>query len=501
VAIAQSVPGAVHSAARDGRATFIILFAAVATIAWHGALPLNHDVAWIWEGAQRLLHGARFGSGVDDVNPPLAWWLTEIPALLSQVTGLSASVSFSAFVAVVGAASILVALRIMAEMPQSYSWLFALFATWALLFMPGYDFGQREQLMTILALPYVCMASRIERDGLSPTLRAVVGVMAGVGFCLKPYFLLIPLLVEVWRWSHVRRLSCIRTETVTLAMAGIGYFLAVVFYAPDYLAFVVPRAMAGYDAYKSPLASVALQLLLELTPVAFGFGLVAMANFPRRVTPLAQSLSVAGLGAAIACLVQSKGWAYQIYPALAFASIAVVAQGLSQKSLIAFVGMAMVLVSGSQNAVAQIMDSDGTRARVAALSAVFEGRSVYAFITSPRDIHPAIVESGAIWHAPACCLYLLPGAVENRSPVAVAVGRRQMQIEISRLSEVAPDIVAIDDSPYKLGFGCRRFDYIAYFKTDPRFARFWRRYREVSRIANFRIFRCSQNCSGDSAKK
>jgi hypothetical protein len=500
MAIAQSVPGATRSEAQDGRAAVIVLCAAVATIAWHGALPLNHDVAWIWEGAQRLLHGARFGSGVDDVNPPLAWWLTAIPVLLSDVTGLSASVAFSIFVAAIGAASILIALHVMAETRPSPLWLFASFAAWALMFMPGYDFGQREHLMAILALPYICAAARIERAELSPMLRVLVGAMAAVGFCLKPYFLFIPLLVEVWRWTHARRLSFIRTETVALAVVGIGYLIAVIFFAPDYLALVVPRAAVGYGAYNAPFAEVALQLLLKLAPIVFGFGLVAMANSPRRMPLAAQGIAVAGLGAAIACLVQSKGWAYQIYPALAFMSVAVAAQGLSQKSLMAFAGLAIVLMAGSQNAVAQIADGDGTRARVAALSAAFEGHSVYAFITSPRDIHPAIVESGAVWRAPACCLYLLPGAVEAGSSAAVAAGRRQAQIEIARLSLEFPDIVVVDDNPHKLGFR-RRFDYLAYFGKNPEFVRFWRHYREASRIANFRIFRCSRNCSGVSAKQ
>jgi hypothetical protein len=95
MAIAQSVPGARPSTTPDWLAPAIVMFAAFATTAWHGTLPLNHDVAWIWEGANRLLHGAHFGRDVDDVNPPLAWWLTAIPVLLQYGTGLSASISFS----------------------------------------------------------------------------------------------------------------------------------------------------------------------------------------------------------------------------------------------------------------------------------------------------------------------------------------------------------------------------------------------------------------------
>jgi hypothetical protein len=126
---------------------------------------------------------------------------------------------------------------------------------------------------------------------------------------------------------------------------------------------------------------------------------------------------------------------------------------------------------------------------VAALSADFRHHSVFAFITSPRDIHPAIVESGATWRAPACCLYLLPAAVEGRSAVAIAVGKRQARNQISRLTRNVPDVVVVDDNRFKLGFGARAFDYLAYFQSDPKFAHFWRGYREVSRVENFRVFR------------
>lgn len=489
--IAQDVSSAMRRLSREWLVPSIVTLAAAAAWAWHGALPLNHDVAWIWEGAGRLLHGARFGSGVDDVNPPLAWWLTEIPAALSQTTGLSASISFSGFLAILGAASILIALRLMPkEMPRSNLVLFAAFSAWAFLFMPGYDFGQREHLMAMMPLPYLCAAaSRAEGESAAPPLRLAAGIVAGIGFCLKPYFLFIPLLVEIWLWSRARRMSFLRIETVSMALVGVIYLLAVIACAPDYLALVVPKAAVGYGAYQAAFFDVAFQLLLKLAPIAFGVGLVAFANVPRGLSLTAQSFLVAAAGAALAYFIQSKGWAYQMYPVIAFASVAAALQDAPGKSLISAAGMAIVLLSGSQNAYLQIVDADGTRVRVAALSADFHHHSVFAFITSPRDIHPAIVESGATWRAPACCLYLLPAAVEGRSDAAVVAGKRQAQEQVSRLIRNAPDVVVVDDNRFKLGFGARAFDYLAYFQSDPKFAHFWRRYHEVSRIENFRVFR------------
>ena len=69
---------------------------ALATIALHVAAPANHDVAWILDGAGRLLDGARFGRDIVDVNPPLAWWLAAVPVLSARVLGTGVAVAAAA---------------------------------------------------------------------------------------------------------------------------------------------------------------------------------------------------------------------------------------------------------------------------------------------------------------------------------------------------------------------------------------------------------------------
>lgn len=478
----------------------VILIGAV-SLAWHGMLPLNHDAAWIWEGAGRLLDGARYGRDVIDVNPPLAWWLTMLPAVLSRVTGLPASFSFTAFVTLLSAAGILVILGIISgRVPNKTAWIIGSVAAWALFLLPGYDFGQREHLMSALVLPYLGAAAlRAENGAPSRGLGLTAGILAGLGFCLKPYFLLAAVPVEIWLWRRKNRTNFVRTETVAILAVGIAYLAAVRVFAPDYLDRVVPDAMLGYSAYGAATGTVALRLLLVSAPVLAGGGLVAFSKPNDERFLFAQCFAAASAGAVLSYLAQSKGWNYQMLPALVFASIAAGAAFPVQLRLPAIAGLSIILLFGSQGAIAQIADMDGTRARVAALSSSFRespNGAVFAFITSPRDVHPAIVESDTMWTAPACCLYLLPASVEashnGRTPhsrAILAAGMRQTQAVISMLIRKTPGIVAVDDGQTKLGFGTRRFDYLSYFLRDARFARFWREYREVRPIGNFRIFR------------
>ena len=80
-----------------------------------------------------------------------------------------------------------------------------------------------------------------------------------------------------------------------------------------------------------------------------------------------------------------------------------------------------------------------------------------------------------------------------RNPAWVLIGIMQPVLCLvlfgPLLDRNAPDVVVVDDNRFKLGFGARAFDYLAYFQSDPKFAHFWRRYHEVSRIENFRVFR------------
>jgi hypothetical protein len=122
--------------AASGRAGAGKLDGGVATLAWLAgwlviglsvamqlAVPVNHDAAWVLIGAQRLLEGASFGSGVVDVNPPLAWWISAIPVALAGATGLPTGLVFKLFVMVAALVSVLASARLMqtAGLTQSHS--------------------------------------------------------------------------------------------------------------------------------------------------------------------------------------------------------------------------------------------------------------------------------------------------------------------------------------------------------------------------------------------
>jgi len=83
---------------------------------------------------------------------------------------------------------------------------------------------------------------------ISPTTSAAIRLAACLGFCIKPYFLLlVPVALEVWILVRTRRPSLsISPETIAMATTGIVYGALTLTYARSYLEIEVPTALLSY---------------------------------------------------------------------------------------------------------------------------------------------------------------------------------------------------------------------------------------------------------------
>ena len=120
----------------------------------HFFAPINHDEAYLMALAGRLLDGGQFGKDIMDMNPPHVWWISAMPVWLARQTGLRLDVVASLFTVVLSVAAIarLTATVGLGRIPRN---LFLVFTALLVLFIPGYDFGQREHWMVLLTLPYI----------------------------------------------------------------------------------------------------------------------------------------------------------------------------------------------------------------------------------------------------------------------------------------------------------------------------------------------------------
>ena len=299
----------------------------------HGAFsfPANHDMAWLLHVAGRALDGAKLYVDVVAINPPLVIFLSMIVELVARVTGIWDITVFRLLVLGLAAISLLLAASLLRDLlgedrrPARHA-LLLVFA-FSLVAFPGMEFGQREHLALLLALPYtLAVAGRAEgRDVGGPVRRASLGAMAGVGFALKPFFLPVWLALEAFlAWRRGPR-SLARIEHIALLAVFAAYAIGTLAVTPEF----VPFARRSYGSYATFLNVSPWSLLRSPRAWLAGIALVAavVVPGPRSSRALRWTLGIACAGFFAAVLLQGKGWDYHWLPvrALTWALFAAVA--------------------------------------------------------------------------------------------------------------------------------------------------------------------------------
>lgn len=257
---------------------------------------VDYDAAFLVWAANEMLHGAVYGRDILEVNPPLCVLIYFPAALLGKVVGLEWGVRIWMLILTLASLNCLwqtagKALRL------PVCTMLLLFVTLAL---PNF-FAEREQIVILLCAPYVAGIAPDRRWGI------LSGLLAGIGFMMKPYFLIPLVLILVLR----RRFG---VEERTVLAVGAVYAVTVLLLFQPYLREMVPAAAATYWAISLPRGSMLLLTCLILFVTA-----------PLALSGAQQSAAApylaATLGFTAAALLQQKGFVYHFIPAFAFLSL------------------------------------------------------------------------------------------------------------------------------------------------------------------------------------
>ena len=483
---------------------------AVGAALLHFFVPINHDLAYFIALAGRLLDGGQFGKDIMDMNPPHVWWISAMPVWLARHTGLRPDIAATIFTVAMAVLSLAAVARLTAAggLERATRGLFLVFAALLILFIPGYDFGQREHWMVLLTLPYiVACACRLNNSGFSAATGVVIGAAACLGFCIKPYFLLVPFALETWILVRLRRPGlAIRPETIAIATTGVFYALLTLVYARSYLTIEIPTALLGYWSYKSPLQKVLLSGLIQSAPAAMLVMIGCLIRQKSARTPaLAQALVAAGTASLVAALVQAKPWSYHFLPGVVFLTLSAVVlltadNHRADRLGLRRIALAILVVTAVVPTAFEAMRAfEGASSRVNQLAATFRSnpgpnRTVFGFITSPRDVFPAVVAAQMEWAAPFCCEYMVAAAARVDEapapdrPKIKAASLNQAEIAIAAVRTKQPGVIVVETGDDMLGFMGRRFDYLEWLGAHSDFARVLLQYREIGPIGSFRVF-------------
>jgi len=522
---ALTLPLSQAEARRTRLAMAMALLPALGFLAIVLAPPLNHDVAAVLDFTVRMLGRERLYDDLIDVNPPLIFLLNLPAAWLAKWTPLAAPqalrVLLLAFCAAAWGLCAMLRTRSRTEAkPEGPGERAVLSALLPLLMLgAGYDFGQREQIMSVAALPYLFLAERrIAGVPTPPGLLLPASFVAAVGFALKPHFLAVPALVEalvLWASWPQRGPATLR-DPVPWLMASLWalYLAAIPVFFPGYFGRVLPLV---WDWYVDLGGGAWWEVLLSATTgsaALFALGLVALAALIPRLGALPRLAAAATLGGLAAALVQHKGWSYHLVPVWTWGGLGcgvLLARGADRALPAATARRAApLLAAGASFAFALFtlrggeapwIELDYAESRGGQLAAWLEhetrGRPLLVLSPDIPGVYPAVTYAGAklvlpfmsTWLLQATYQHCAPGAPRYREPWAMSRAEFLVFRTVAKnLAEGRPAVVMV--SRWSGIPACNgEFDMIAYFSRNPLFAEAWRHYRPAGEIDGYMLFK------------
>lgn len=485
----------------------------------------GHDQLWFLMMARRWLAGATlYGPEIFDSNPPAIVWASALPVWLGTMLHVAATLPAKALVlAAEAATAFFCAVLLRRARPGSERvYLTGLLFAYVVLTLvvPARDFGQRDQLLSFLILPYVLCSAMDMTLHRMPGWRLVAAVLAAVGICLKPQYALIPVAIEISLLlqpgqpgnSRARRL--LRPEPVLILAAGLMYLAAIRLWAPLYFSQALPVLRETYWAVGhlgvGSLLLEAIQLDI-LAAIASAMYFLAASR-----SVVAKMLLIAGAAAFVAYMIQGTGWYYQQIPAITLFGAAVAVQGMELAVCreIPVAAWMVPAVSGlsllALVLTTHFMGYPFTRDRAFAITvpdpAIFQTLATgtpVAMLTTSVDAAMMPVERYQLtWAQRTNNLWTLPAILRSETPGAGAPPRRvlgtdelhaleamQYRWMVEDFERWRPQLVLVERC-HKTSVPCqlledRDDDLLACFLRDAAFANVWKSYHRVGRSGPF----------------
>lgn len=484
---------------------------------------LNFDVSWLMKAANQLLSGRHYYADFIETNPPLILYVYMPAIIISKMMHLSYAVAFKIYTFVVLAGVIFLCNILMRGVfnrkNQNIRYGLLIAITFALTLMPGYSFGEREHFAIMLTLPYLFLLNlRLADKILNYYLAILIGIIAGIGFAIKPYFLFALIACELYFIYKKRNLfACFRLETIVIALVILLYVVSLFLLTPNYLFKVWPLVYHLYFvAAKEPFGAMLAQLAIVFWLVALGFYCFLYEKI--RYKNLAEILLFASVGYLAAYFVQHTTWYYHLLPAQVIVTILVVLflcerlfdlienyqVGVSWRSIVLLILLQLsLLIFPVMSTVRRIAMGTISNKHIQTNKLFVYARQhmykqkIYIFALQIPMISYLLDDAQATSASRFPSQLFMPGLVflSNQTDLNVAQkDRLQKQkqeiinIVVADLQKHQPKYILVDMRKRNLYPNKHQFDYIRFFSQEPRFHKFFKNYKYLTTLEHFDIY-------------
>lgn len=292
---------------------------------------LNKDVAILSHTAALMLKGQAYAHDIFEPNPPLIFYLHFLPLMMSSLTNIK--ILYMLRMVMIGlifgsiACSHYLFKQLFKSSGISNTWLINVMSfglAGILLFLPADSFEQREHFLLIFTIPYFLLtACRLDDKPIKKSAALLIGVMGGIGFSIKPFFLPTFVLIELlWmyrqknkmRGNNKNKLGSLRIESLSAGLIIVMYGLCVLLFYPDYLHIVIPLWLPYYRGIIWPWINLFTYPLFIWCCAALALSCFIKKEEPNATLKRVFAISIVGF--LIAFLIPQVMWYYHVLPAL-----------------------------------------------------------------------------------------------------------------------------------------------------------------------------------------
>lgn len=458
-------------------------------------MPISHDVIWQMWIARQLVGGTKLYVDILELNPPLWFWMAVPIERMAQILRASTGAAVVTAVVTFMALALAAIATMISDERTGRRALLLIAAALSMLLIPLADFGQREHLALIGALPYaVLIARRADGTVVSSAVAIAVGALAAIGFALKHYFLFAPLLLELWLIFRLRQTwRPFRPETMVLGAAAAVYTVALLVFAPEYLQAIVPMLQLAYEGYNSPF------LVQLLTPyfVIWGYAAVVFALYRKRVPSVSLAAGLAAAGFVVAYFVQQKGFRYHAMPATGLAFFGLCAMlDFRERTVIAAVRHAVIVTVASMPVLLAVYVGPYRNLNQELITGMLHkakpGSPVLMLTANPSNIWPMIEDQGLVWPSRHFAFWMTIAMAKQLRETGRLSPPLQVLADDVRTQTVddlrcnPPDMILVDDlSRSKAG----AFNLIDFFSESEDFRQLFSHYDQGEVAENFTAYK------------
>ncbi len=473
-------------------------------------VPINPDVSWLAEAANRFLHGGSYYQNFFEANPPMIIYFYLLPTWVSNTFGVNRTLALDAFTFLI-AFSILTYLYYLSRFyweKKSTRQIFILIMLIAILICPARAFSQRSYYALILILPYIFQTALLEVNHvLKKHHRVLIAILAGIAVSFKPYYLLAPLFIEaylMWKkqcWTHWFRL-----ETVIIAAVLVLYLATIPLIAPTYFSQVFPFASHYYlIVAKQPTILMFMNYATIFVAMTLILWILYHQQQKDRLTNL---LLYIGAAFFISYYIQGEIWYYHLYPLVAVSTIILLwlmYKSLRQRKylllsyglLTAAVGIMLFLQGEVFSTINEVYASQSTYHTLIEYSKKHAaGKHVYCFDASTLCTSYLIQHADVKTSSRFASFWMAPGMIIKQHQKLDSKQLQQLknnekelrQMVVEDFEKQPPKLVIVLKTQHPFYFGPYTINYLKFFSKNPEFKKIWRQYQYQTKIGYFSIY-------------